>query len=187
MKICLKLLRGTIGSLIGLALLLQGCSSNPHAPRDERKQAYVERIIDGDTLVLELKGQKESYRLLAIDAPELSASDHADRQARRFNVEASQIRQLGKLAKLRLERLLPRGSLVEIEFDTKPRDRYRRPLVYLYLPGDALSLNERLLEEGSVWFFNPNPNNRHTQRMRGASERSSRERRGVWAFSRKRN
>jgi endonuclease YncB( thermonuclease family) len=175
--------------LCGLSalLVLPGCSSNHQTPPEARHRARVERIIDGDTLVLERGGKRDSYRLLAIDAPELSPSDHAERQARRFNVEKSLVRQLGKRSKQRLQELLPQSSEVEIEFDIKPLDKYQRPLIYLYLPGETRTLNEQLLAEGSAWYFNPSPNNRLARRLREASERSSRDGLGVWAWSKKRD
>jgi micrococcal nuclease len=178
-----RVLRITVSCLAVIAFLLTSCSSSSHAPQGKRERAVVERVIDGDTLVLAAHGRRGTYRLLAIDAPELSASSHAERQARKFKIEASKIRQLGKISKRRLEEILPRFSDVEFEFDVKRRDKYQRPLIYLYLPGDSRSLNEQLLAEGSVWFFDPSPNNRLVRRMRSASELSRKERRGVWIFS----
>ena len=146
----------------------------------ERQNATVERVIDGDSVILAQSGSTASYRLLAIDAPEISSSKHASRQAARYKLTSSALQSLGLRSKKRLQDILPRRSEVEIEFDVKPLDKYKRPLVYLYLPGKEVSVNELLLGEGNAWFFDPAPNNRFTLRLREASNRSKKRRQGLW-------
>jgi len=140
----------------------------------------VERVIDGDTVILAQGGATASYRLLAIDAPEISSSKHASRQAARYKLTSSALQSLGLRSKKRLQDILPRRSEVALAFDVKPLDKYKRPLVYLYLPGKEVSVNELLLGEGNAWFFDPAPNNRFTLRLREASNRSKKRRQGLW-------
>jgi endonuclease YncB( thermonuclease family) len=95
----------------------------------------VERVSDGDTIVL-ATGQR--VRLVQIDAPELSGS------------ECYAVR-----AKSALTGLLPAGTRVRLEFDSRLDrvDRYGRSLAYV-LKGSE-NVNVTLVARGaaSVWFY----------------------------------
>ncbi len=74
----------------------------------------VERIVDGDTLVLHRIGY---VRLIGVDTPE---SKHPARPVEYFAREAAAF----------LERLAG-GATVRVEYDRDARDRYGRLLAYL--------------------------------------------------------
>ena len=91
---------------------------------DARSQAVVVRVIDGDTLVVNLGEVDTTIRLLNVDTPETKDPNTA--------VEC-----LGPEANLFLEELLPAGTVVELEYDGEKLDRYGRTLAGVWLP-DAL-------------------------------------------------
>jgi len=131
--------------LLGLALLLyplshRGLSSLlAVGPRDE-VWVRVERVIDGDTIVVSLLGEEERVRLIGVDTPETVAPN---RPIGCYGPEAS------AFTKKQLE-----GKVVKLTTSAfqRPRDDYGRLLAYVWvdLDGDGrLELfNRVLLGEG---------------------------------------
>jgi len=93
----------------------------------------VVRVVDGDTIIVDLNGAEERVRLIGIDTPE---SVHPDKEK---NVEYGQI--ASAFTKDMLE-----GKQVHLEFDVQERDQYGRLLAYVYLNGEMF--NKILLEQG---------------------------------------
>lgn len=95
----------------------------------------VERVIDGDTFIYNLNGQKKTVRLLGVDAPE---TVDPRKQVECFGMEAS------KISKSLLE-----GKEVKLEVDSSANntDKYNRELRYVYLP-DGVMLNRYLVGNG---------------------------------------
>lgn len=94
----------------------------------------VVRIIDGDTLVVDIDGDRERVRILSIDTPETKDPDQP--------VEC-----LGPEAAAFLKELLPVGTEVELDYDTTRRDRYGRLLAAVFTP-DGESAAEALAAAG---------------------------------------
>jgi len=95
----------------------------------------VVKVVDGDTLRVELPDRIEKVRLLGLDTPEMGRKD---RVAEHLAVEATAfVRQLADGKRVRLE-TDPQG-------DT--RDRYGRALRYVYLP-DGRMLNVVIISQG---------------------------------------
>lgn len=121
----------------------------------------VERIVDGDTLVLHRVGH---VRLMGVDTPE---SKHPTRPVEAFAREASQFLQQ-----------LAEGQAVRIEYDRATRDRYGRLLAYLYLP-DGRCINAEVIRQGFGFAYIKYPF-RDMDQYR-ALEREAREAgRGLW-------
>ena len=98
----------------------------------------INRIIDGDTIDVDIDlgfWITVSYRvrLLGIDAAETRTKDLAEKAE-------------GLAAKEWLEKELAREG--EWIIETKKEDKYGRILGTLYLVGDPVTLNERMLNEG---------------------------------------
>ena len=121
----------------------------------------VTRISDGDSFDC---GSTGRVRLLMVDAPELAQGKE------------------GRLAKAALERLAPRGTVVGIETDVRPKDDYERTLAYAYLP-DGRMLNEEMARAGLVTALVYPPNVKHSARIRGAVRDAQEKKRGLWATS----
>ena len=65
----------TIYKLICVALivLLVGCATPHNFERnveDSTSSGYVVRVIDGDTIIVNIDGKKERVRLIGVDTPE---------------------------------------------------------------------------------------------------------------------
>jgi endonuclease YncB( thermonuclease family) len=96
----------------------------------------VSRIVDGDTLVVEVEGVERTIRLIGVDTPE---SVHPTEPVEPFSREASQF-----LSNLLL------GESVYIVHDTAtaPEDRYGRTLAYLHRWPDGLFVNLEIVRQG---------------------------------------
>jgi micrococcal nuclease len=105
--------------------------ASPTAPDDKptpgRELAYVERVIDGDSIEVVLDGKLYELRYIGIDAPELGVPLFADA------TEAN--------------RALVEKQIVELESDITDSDRYGRLLRYVYLP-DGRFVNSELVGLG---------------------------------------
>lgn len=91
------------------------------------------RVVDGDTLVVELDGEEERVRLLNIDTPE--------------TVHPSQpVECMGPEAAERMQELVSPGDQVILEFDQERTDHYDRLLAGVY--SDEIFLNEQMARDG---------------------------------------
>lgn len=97
----------------------------------------VLRVVDGDTLVVTVRGNKESVRLLGIDAPE---SVDPRKPVQCFAHEAAD----------KMKSLVAGKSVILIDDATQGnRDKYRRLLRYVYLPDAAHTfVNGEMVKQG---------------------------------------
>lgn len=84
--------------------------------------ATVERVVDGDTIVL---AGGERVRLIGVDTPETKDP-------------RKPVQCFGEAASAHTSALLPPGTAVRLEHDVEPRDRYGRTLAYVYRVRRAL-------------------------------------------------
>ena len=105
----------------------QGTSLSPNAT--------VDRVIDGDTIVVTSHGERERIRMIGVNTPE---SVHPTKPVECFGKEAS----------AHTASLLPKGTPVHLARDVELRDRYGRLLAYVYRSSDGLFINVHLVREG---------------------------------------
>lgn len=127
--------------------------------------AVVERVVDGDTIVVRLGGTTEQVRLIGIDTPETSDP--------RRPVEC-----FGHEAAARTAELLPAGTPVRLERDAEARDRYNRLLAYVHR--GRLFVNLALVEEGFAAAATFPPNVAHRDAIVGAAADARAAGRGLW-------
>ena len=128
-------------------------------PRDARTAA-VERVSDGDTVVLAGLGRS---RLIGIDTPEVFGPDEC----------------FGRRASAYVKRLLPEGTRVRYRLGVEERDRYGRPLVYVWLE-DRRFLNALLVREGYATPLTIPPNVDYAKRFAALARRAREAGRGLW-------
>jgi len=92
----------------------------------------VVRVVDGDTLVIVLAGEKERVRLIGANTPETVKPDWP---VEPWGPEASQF-----------TKEFLAGGEVRLEYDGQRRDKYDRILAYVWV-GDRM-LNEELIRAG---------------------------------------
>lgn len=141
--------------------------------------ATVLRVIDGDTLQIEINGQKERVRLIGIDAPESSPNEKAVKDARRSRQDVETITAMGKESTAFVKGLVRKGEVVRIEFDIQHRDRYGRLLAYVYL-SDGRMLNEEIIKAGYAQPMTIPPNVKYQDRFLREYREARDTRRGLW-------
>ena len=132
-----------------------------------KANATVDRIVDGDTLVAVIGGQREKVRLIGINTPE---SVDPDRPVMCFGKEASR----------HLEELVPPGTPVRVERDVEPRDKYGRVLGYVYRARDGLFVNLAQVTDGFANQYTFPPNVAHTNEFKQAASQARAQNVGLW-------
>ena len=129
----------------------------------------VERVVDGDTLVVKRGEVSEKLRLIGVNTPETVDP--------RRSVEC-----FGKEASLFVKQLLEEGATVRLETDPSQgeRDRYGRLLVYLFREGEADSVNETLILNGFAHEYTYQKPYLYQDRFRAAQLTAQTEQRGLW-------
>lgn len=149
---------------------LGACSSSGGAghPGDAlRANARVVRVVDGDTLVVEMDSTQERVRLIGINTPE-----SVDRRR--------PVMCFGKEAAEHLEHLLEEGDGVLLERDVEARDRYDRLLAYVYRSSDAMFVNLTMVERGYAQQYTYPPNVAHSDDFRSAERTARAADAGAW-------
>ena len=146
------------------ASLPHGClaGNSSDRNRDSDRVAYVEKVVDGDSLDAVVQGEKEHIRLIGIDAPELGQ------------------RPWGKTAKKDLEQIVAAsGWEVRIEYDVEKRDAHDRILAYLW-GRDGKLINEEMIRSGRAVLFTIPPNVKYVGRFKAAQVIARENRLGIW-------
>lgn len=152
---------------MGLFLAVSGCRHQSSATPRPEGTGVVVRVVDGDTLDVELSGSTVRVRLLGIDTPE---TVDENRPVQCFGHEASNY----------LAQLLPRGSTVRLERDVEARDRYGRLLAYLYRVDDGVFVNAALIEGGYATTLSIAPNTMRAHDFEVLRVQAQRDKRGLW-------
>ena len=124
--------------------------------------AVVQRVIDGDTVVLT---GGERVRYIGVDTPEL----HHPRKPVEF---------YGREAK-EFNRRLVEGRKVRLEFAVHRSARYGRLLAYVYLE-DGTFVNGELLRQGYAQLLTIPPNVKHADRFVPLQKEAREAGRGLW-------
>lgn len=125
----------------------------------------VERVVDGDTLLLENKAR---VRLIGVDAPE---SVKPDSPVEPFGVEAAEFTR---------QWIAAAGGQVVLEFDREPKDRYDRYLAYVWV--DRRMLNEEILRAGLATALTQYPYSEDLKlRFLAAQSEAQAAGRGIWS------
>jgi len=158
----------TLLFLLSLVSLPSSWAHNSDSKPNDLGFLKVERVIDGDTFVVEKRGR---IRLIGVDTPE---SVDPRRPVEYFGREASNyLRQLIE------------GKRVRLESDQESKDRYGRTLAYAYLE-DGTFINAHMIEQGYAHAYTRFPF-RHLELFRSL-ERSARENsRGLWKADQPKN
>lgn len=158
--------------VVGLILLLlflrflASDVSQPPLPQSLSEGTYrVQRVVDGDTLVLEGGAR---VRLIGADTPETVKPDHP---VEPFGPEAARYTE---------QFIADARGEVRLQMDRERKDRFDRFLAYVFA-GDRM-LNEELIREGLATArteFNYSPSIK--RRFRQAEDEARSAGRGIWS------
>lgn len=151
-------------------------SAEPAAPKPTvpdqptlEPNAVVERVVDGDTIVVDINGTRERVRLLGIDTPESVAENRPDQC---YGAESSAY----------LKTLLPEGADITLIRDVEARDQYDRLLAYVVRSSDQLFVNLDLLEQGYAGVLIYEPNSHYRDLFEAAEATAHADGIGLWGI-----
>lgn len=138
-------------------------------PSGEIKNLYkVVKVIDGDTVQLDIGGKRETLRLIGLDTPE---SVDPRKPVQCFALEAS------KKAKEILS-----GKKVSLEADGTQgdKDNYNRLLRYVFLE-DGTNFNKLMISEGYGHEYTYNKPYKYREEFKLAETEATLNKKGLWA------
>jgi len=141
-----------------LLILATGCAT-PTAP-------LVTRVIDGDTIEVNIAGAIYKVRYIGIDTPELD-----DKEARLCDLAQKATR---------LNRRLVEGKTVRLEKDVSETDEYGRLLRYVYV--DDTFINAELVRQGLAWAKAYEPDTKYQDYLEGLEAEARQAGLGIWAI-----
>lgn len=138
------------------------------------REVTLDRVVDGDTLVVNEGNKSLRIRLIGIDTPE-SVSP---------NKEKNTI--YGEYASDYVKALLDEGETLYLEYDEEPTDSFDRELVYVWLDNDFSDLenmlNFKIVYDGYGINKEYPPNIKYAEKLETAREDAILEVRGLWKY-----
>jgi micrococcal nuclease len=130
--------------------------------------ARLERVIDGDTIVVRVGGREERIRYIGIDTPE-TVKPNAPVEC--FGPQAHDLnaRLLGTI-----------GTPLTLRFDRELRDRFGRLLAYVFRSRDGMFVNARLVAGGAAHTLTISPNTARAAELSDLQHSARAARRGLW-------
>ncbi len=128
----------------------------------------VIKVVDGDTLAIQMDGQSQTIRLIGIDTPE---TVHPTKPVECFGIEASN----------KAKEILT-GTQVSIETDSTQGtyDKYNRLLAYVILE-DGTNFNKFMIKEGYGYEYTYNLPYKYQSEFKSAQQQAEVNKRGLWA------
>lgn len=148
-------------------------------------EAEINRIVDGDTIVVDIDDEEVKVRLIGVDAPE---SVHP---------QASKNTEYGQMADDYLKAKLSKGDKVYLTYDKNLTDNYGRTLAFVwYLEDkdfsvkdiedsdyiDKYMVNAWILEDGYGIAKYYSPNNKYSSYFDQLEAKAFSSRKGLWQF-----
>lgn len=161
--------RGQLGSLVllliaALLILRPWESDDSRGEGPASAEAFVARVVDGDTIEARIGGRLEDVRYIGVDTPETVKPD-------------TPVQCFGPRASTFNHGLVERRR-VRLVFGVERRDIYGRLLAYVYL--GRRFVNAMLVRRGLARSLTIPPNNRFAPLFRGLELRAARTGRGLW-------
>ena len=154
-------------ALAATALVLAGCSGLPGG--GDGDVGRVVRVVDGDTVHVQIGGVREKVRYIGVDTPEIRPTPEC----------------FGDAASAENARLVA-GEEVRLESDAERRDRYGRLLAYVHRVRDGTFVNAALVRGGFAQPLAIPPNVRHAGALRRLARQARESGRGLWRACRTR-
>ena len=145
-----------------LALLVLYCAASSTAAGSI--EGTVVRVVDGDTIYVQLGDRVEKIRYIGVNSPEIHHPIKGEEPGGR---EAAEV-----------NRRLVDGHHVRLELDVRARDRYGRLLAYVWV-GNTM-VNAELLRLGYAQVMTVPPNVRHQDLFLRLQREARDANRGLW-------
>jgi len=124
----------------------------------------VTRVIDGDTIEVDIDGMSYKVRYIGIDTPELD-----DKRAEYCALAQEATR---------CNRQLVEGETVRLEKDISETDKYGRLLRYVYV--DDILVNAELVRQGLAWAKTYEPDTKYQDYLEELETEAKQDKIGIW-------
>lgn len=144
-------------------------STTQNTAKGNRVSVELERVVDGDTIIMKDQGERKRMRLLLIDTPESNTKKTGSVQP--YGVEAKKF----------LTDYL-KGKKLEIEYDPKQDkvDQYDRTLAYLYADNELVE--EVMLKEGLARLGYYDGDELYFQTLKDAETTAKNAKKNIWSI-----
>lgn len=145
-------------------------SQNQNLLEKDYVRVLFDRVVDGDTVIVDLDGERERVRLIGVDTPE---SVKPGSPVECFGREASDF----------LKKELSSQKYLYLEFDEEAgrRDRNGRILAHLFNT-QAQNINHKIIEQGYGYEYTYRGQKYlHKQEYKEAQKEADKNKRGLWA------
>lgn len=135
----------------------------------EQSSVKVTKVVDGDTIEVEIEEVKKKLRYIGVNTPETVDPRRA-------------VQCFGKEASNENKRLVE-GKNIILEKDISETDKFGRLLRYIYLKlddGSLLFVNDYLVRQGFANASEYPPDVKYSDRFREAEREARENRRGLW-------
>ena len=155
-----------LAAVVALVFAGREATAPDHPPGVGR----VVRVVDGDTIHVEVDGRREKVRYIGVDTPEsVKPGTRVQCYAKRSSA---------------FNKHLVAGQRVRLVPDAEARDRYGRLLAYVYRTSDGLFVNAALVRRGYAHTLTIPPNVAHAGEFRRLAATARRAGRGLWSACR---
>ncbi|MBR2283917.1 MAG: thermonuclease family protein [Ruminococcus sp.] len=130
----------------------------------------VVRVVDGDTIVVDIDGAETKIRFIGVDTPESVNPDKS------LNTEQ------GKIASEFTADMLT-GKQIYLEYDTERTDKYGRTLAYVFLSDKFTMVEAELLKSGMAEVMTIEPNSKYALYFEELEAEAKQNKVGFWSES----
>lgn len=170
------------GIFIGLLLVLiiafgfsqKDNFTQPPVPEPEMAKVassslyLVSKVIDGDTILVDMDGKTETVRLLGIDTPEVDPQ---------YNPIECYGREATNATK---DKLLNQAVSLETDTTQGTRDKFDRILAYVFL-ADGTNINNYLVTEGFAKEYTYNKPYKYQAEFKKSEQEARDQQKGLWS------
>ena len=153
--------------LVSILLVFQSLLGLPSVdtaqPPRESETATVLRVIDGDTIIVDLDGVEERVRYIGIDTPERARDGKSECWAEEATAE---------------NEAWVEGKKVQLIPDISDRDTYGRLLRYVYV--DDTFVQAKLIEAGVAKAIRIEPDTAEYRTLKDLETNARTEEKGLW-------
>src|SRR5215203_2203330 len=159
-----RLLIVLVLAAVALYTATAGDNSPAHGPESG---GQVLRVVDGDTIHVQVDGRDETVRYIGVDTPESVKP-------------GTPVQCFAKRAGAFNERLVA-GERVRLVADAEERDRYGRLLAYVYRARDGVFVNAALVRDRYAHAYTVPPNVAHADEFVAWQRAARAANRGLWS------
>lgn len=128
----------------------------------------VVKVIDGDTILVDIEGKNRSVRLIGINAPE---TDDPRKKVECFGKEAKE---------KAIDLLTDKKVNLRSDPTQADKDKYGRLLRYVFLE-DGTNFNKLMIEEGYAFEYTYNIPYQYQKEFKLAQKQAEENKKGLWA------